>query len=129
MSETVDYVYKWIWQLADMQGVIPPFCVELTLIDGTRVFLHSVPEKNDKTESLILRFWDFRALDEEDIQELKTNLSDSCTMKDQENPKDIHPGLDWADLRLHIQNISYAIEWNDSLWPREERPQFGLIPA
>lgn len=128
MDEITDHVYKWIWQLGDMEGVIPPFCVELSIKDGNRLFLHSTPKKDDRTESIILRFWDIRSFNEDDLQKLKEKLNTSCTMEDMENPKDIHPNLDWADVRLHIQDINYAIEWNDNLWPREKRPGFGLIP-
>lgn len=127
MNEPVDHVYDWIWQLSDMKGIIPPFCIELSLMDGSRYYLHSVPVRDPKTLSLVLRVWDFRAFSSDEIEQFKQKLNISCSRDEDYTEKDYHPKLDYADLRLHLQNINYAIEWNDKVWPREQRPKMGFL--
>ena len=126
--QVVDHVHSWVWQMADMQGILPPFCVELTLHDGNRFSVHSIPEKDDATQSLVLRVWDFRSFDEDEMRELRDTVNAEGSRADLADTAMLHPKLDYADVRLHLGNINYAIEWNDNVWPREERPQFGLIP-
>lgn len=126
-EQALDHVYDWIWQMGELQGIIPPFCVEITLVDGSRHYLHSIPSRNMQTLSLVLRVWDLRAFRKEELLELRAKLDGHCTKEDLGDPHTLHPKLDWADIRLHLQNINYAIEWNDTVWPREERPQFGFI--
>ncbi|MBW8012155.1 MAG: hypothetical protein FVQ83_13120 [Chloroflexi bacterium] len=122
------HVYDWIWQMGKAEGVVPPFCVEVTLNDGNSYYLHSVPDRDEKTLSLVLRIWDFRTITPETMEEIKQNLNKLRSRGElQDNLDKIHPSLDWADIRLNLQNINYVIEWNDRLWPREERPQFGLL--
>jgi hypothetical protein len=112
-----------------MEGVIPPFCVEVMLNDGSNYYLHSIPQRDEQTLSLVMRVWDFRAFTPEDVDKLKQNLNAVRSRGDLENFADVHPKLDWADIRLPLANVNYAIEWNDRIWPRDERPQLGLIPT
>lgn len=129
MSKIVDHVYSWIWQLGKLPGIIPPFCVEVNLMDGNSFYIHSVQQQDEETKSLILRIWDFRSFTPDDIEALKTNLALVENRGNLEDPHNLHPKLDWADVRLHLQNINYAVEWNDRLLPREERKKLmGLIP-
>ncbi len=121
MEERIDHVYGWIWQMGTMQGVIPPFCVEVNLMDGTTYFLHSVPEQDNESKSLVMRVWDFRSFSQEDIEELKSRLNTLENRAQLQDLRAVHPKLDYADVRLHLQNINYAVEWNDRLLPREER--------
>lgn len=127
-SKPVDHVYDWVWQMRSLDGIIPPFCVEINLTDGNSYYMHSVPETDEESKSLVLRVWDFRTFDQDDIEDLKQRLNEIGTRVDLDTAEKIHPKLDWADIRMHLGNVNYAIEWNDQLWPREERPQFGLIP-
>lgn len=128
-EESVHHVFDWVWQMGSMEGVIPPFCIEVMLNDGSNYYLHSIPQRDEKTLSLVMRVWDFRAFTPDDIDELKQNLNELRSRGDLENYQDVHPKLDWADVRLPLANVNYAIEWNDRNWPREERPKFGLIPT
>lgn len=129
MSELVDQVFDWMWKLGELEGAIPPFCVEVNLRDGTNYYLHSVHSRDSESQSMIMRIWDFRMIQPEDMDDLKSKLN---TLKDRQQldeAANIHPKLDYADVRLHLQNIDYVIEWNDRLFPREERGQMiGLLP-
>ncbi len=123
-----DHVYDWIADLSEMKNAIPPFCVELAMMDGSGFYLHSIPEKDELTQSIVLRIWDLRNFSENEILQMKQNIQ-SCSRKDLDNPHKIHPKLDWADLHAHMQDIRYVVEWNGNIWPREERPHYGLLPA
>lgn len=128
MEKHVDHVYDWIWQMGSLPGFIPPFCLEVVLRDGTRHFLHSVPERDQHTQSLVLRIWDFRAFSGQgEIDQLKRHLNQLHDRADLSDGRNIHPKLDWANLRLHLADIHYIVEWNDKLWPIEERPKFGFV--
>lgn len=35
----------------------------------------------------------------------------------------VHPKLDWANLRLHYDDIAYCIEWHDQIWPVSGKPE------
>lgn len=124
----IHHVYDWIWELGSMPGIIPPFCIEVMLSDGSNYYLHSIPERNEHTLSMVMRVWDFRSFTADDIDDLKQNLNGAHTRADLGDFEKIHPKLDWADVRLPLSNINYAIEWNDRVWPREDRPILGLIP-
>ncbi len=118
---SVDYVYDWI----KIIGVtVPPLCVEVFLKDGNRYYLHSVGIINEENGSLVLRIWDFRAFSPEDIEELKVRLNDIQSL---DNETAIHPKLDWTNLRLHLNDIAYCVEWHDRLWPEAKRPKIGFV--
>lgn len=91
---------------APFQGLFPLFCVEVYLMDGTSFHLHSILQREDTNNSLIMRVWDFRAFTPEDIEELKENLYSVAIRKDLDNPQEIHPKLDWGDVRLHLRKLS-----------------------
>jgi len=123
-----DHVYDWMGNLSGMKGVIPPFCVELAMVDGSGFYLHSIPEKDELTQSIVLRIWDLRNFSENEVLEMKENIQ-SCSREDLDDPKKIHPKLDLADVHAHMQDIRYVVEWNGKLWRREERPHYGLLPT
>lgn len=128
MAKQIDHVYDWIWKLGDIPGVIPPFCVELNFIDGANYFLHSIHSKDNKTKSMVMRVWDFRSFNQDDIEDLKAKLNNYNSREQLEDTGNIHPKLDWADIHLHLGNINYVIEYNDRLFPREERKRLmGLL--
>lgn len=128
-EQAVHQVYDWIWEMGSMEGIIPPFCVEVMLNDGSNYYLHSIPQRNEQTLSLVMRVWDFRAFTPEDVDELKQNLNTVGSRGNLETFANEHPKLEWADIRMPLADVDYAIEWNDRIWPREDRPLFGLIPS
>lgn len=123
VSQGIDYVADWILQIGDL---VPPFCVEIVLKDGSRYFLHSISGKDDDTKSLVIRIWDLRAFSSQEIDVLKDKLNQLKSRNDLSNEQMIHPKLDWANLRLNISQIAYCIEWHDRLWPEDNRPKIGF---
>ena len=120
----VDYLYSWLPLVRD---VVPPFCAELVLRDGTRYFLHSVPTIDEETKSLVVRIWDLRAFSDKDISDLKATLNKVRNREDLHQEQNIHPKLDWANMRIHLSEIAYCVEWHDRLWPEDARPQIGFV--
>jgi hypothetical protein len=120
-----DYVYDW---LKIVGGIIPPFCVEIVLRDGSHYFLHSVDKDliDKKTNSVVLRIWDFREFDEKDYEVLRSKLNTVQSRSELSEAQSIHPKLDWANLRIHFNEIAYCVEWHDRMWPEDERPQIGF---
>jgi hypothetical protein len=111
---SVDYVSDWLWGIDD-QETVPPFCVEVVLRDGTHYWLHSVVAKDDLSKSLALRVWDLRAFGESEIEDLKSRLNEM--QRRGELRGEIHPKLDYGNLRVHLMDIWYCMEWHDRLWP------------
>jgi hypothetical protein len=69
---------------------------------------------------MMVRIWDLRALTSGDIQDLKQTLNgirDRQTLVDEGL---LHPKLDWANVHLRYDDISYAIEWHDRIWPNDK---------
>jgi|SRR3989337_2292597 len=122
-TKGIDYVADWLWQISDL---VPPFCVELVLKDGNTFFLHSISGKDEETKSMVIRIWDLRAYTDKDIEQLKTNLNQIRSRDDLANEQQIHPKLDWANLRINVSDISYCVEWHDRMWPEEARPKIGF---
>lgn len=123
-SQGLDYVADWIWQIRD---IVPPFCVEIVLSDGSRYFLRSVSGKDDQTKSLVIRIWDFRAFSIQEIEDLKKRINQIKSRSELSNEQEIHPKLDWANLHLkNINQIAYCVEWHDRIWPEENRPKIGF---
>ena len=125
MDKAIDYNKDWVWLIND-EELIPPFCVEVILTNGDRYFLHSIIAKDDETKSMVVRIWDLRAFEEEDIKQLKDTLNTTRDRSALADAKKIHPKLDWANVRMNLNNIDYCVEWNDRLWPEEKRPQVGF---
>jgi hypothetical protein len=109
-----------------MQGIIPPFALEIVLRDRSHFFVHSVSLRDEITRSLIARIWDFRACSDEDIEQIKASLNNLRNRSDLEDIHKIHSRLDWANLRLDLDEIAYCIEWHDRLWPEAEKPAIGF---
>jgi hypothetical protein len=119
----MDFVRDWIPLIL---GIVPPFCLELVLIDGRRHFLHSVLLIDEETSSVVIRIWDLRALTDGDIEGLKRRLNEIGSRDMLVDATTVHPKLDWANLRARLDQISYCIEWHDRLWPEEQRPRIGF---
>ena len=115
-----DSVRDW---LLSIDGVVPPFCVELFLKNGVKYYLHSVTLKDEK--SAVVRIWDLRAFSEGDSETLKSDLNKIRDRSELSDARKVHPKLDWANLRIYLDGIDYCVEWHDRLWPMEKRPQMG----
>jgi hypothetical protein len=111
-----DWVLGWL-KLMCQGELIPPFCVEIVLRDGTRYYLHSILALEDETHTLCARIWDLRAFDPSDISELKQSLNRVRDRSALAPAEALHPKLDWANLHLHYDDIAYCIEWHDRIWP------------
>lgn len=118
---------RFISYLAGNSEVIPPLVFELVLRDETHYFVHSVLMKDDDSDSVIIRIWDLRAMDENDIDDLKSALSKPGSMNRLGGEgHDLHPKLDWANLRIGLAELMYCIEWHNRWWPDDERKRIGF---
>lgn len=117
-----DGVLDWL-KLMCKGELIPPFCVDLVLKDRGRYHLHSILDFDDDSRTLCARIWDTRALRPHDIKELKQKLNQIHTRGELSPAEALHPKLDWANLRLHYNDIAYCVEWHDRIWPDDKRPK------
>jgi hypothetical protein len=122
----IDWVLGWLKAMCKGKP-IPPLCVELFLKDGTQHYLHSILAFEDETRTLCARIWDLRAFGPKEIDELKQRLNQSHMPSGAEQADPVHPKLDWANIRLHYDDIAYHIEWHDRIWPDDERPKIGFV--
>lgn len=124
MGYSIDFAAGWILRIS---GIVPPFCVEVVLSDTRCFYLHSVCSYDKETNTAVLRVWDMRVIDNNDVENLKAKLN-QMTSRDEYGTegKTLHPKLDWANLRCNIDQIAYCVEWHDRLWPEEERPKMGF---
>lgn len=113
----IDQVLGWLKVMCRGGGIIPPFCVEVVLRDGARYNLHSVLDCDDETKTMCFRIWDLRALSEGDVAELKQKLNGIRDREKLSPAEKVHPKLDWANVRVHYEDVSYCIEWHDRIWP------------
>jgi hypothetical protein len=111
-----DFLFGWLKMLRGA-GLTPPFCVELALKDGAHYNLHSVLSYDDDTRTMVIRIWDLRALDVDDVQALKLRLNEVGARAELASAGALNPRLDWANVRVHYDDISYCIEWHDRIWP------------
>ncbi len=114
-----DPLHTFLRNLSARSGAIPPFALELVLLDGMYYYVHSVEAADEDSVSISIRIWDTRRLDDGDLEKLKDEvaaLDDPSRLAD---PKSLHPGLDWGVLRIDVDQISYCIEWHHNLWPVE----------
>ena len=121
----VDWVLGWLEVMCD-GGVIPPFCVELVLRDGSHHSLHSVVAFERDTRTLCARIWDTRAFGPKEVEELKQRLNSVHDRSELGHAEAVHPKLDWANIHLRFEDISYCIEWHDRLWPEDAKPRIGF---
>lgn len=111
----LDEWMKWI-----KGQTLPPLCVELLLKNNCSYFLNNVFYWEDDDPIAILRIWDFRAMSDDDINELKKTMNKIQDREEYGKPINIHKKLDWANLRVSKDYIAYVIEWHDRLWPGGE---------
>ena len=110
------HLYHWIKQI---NSVVPPLCVEIFLKDNRSYFLHSVCYWEDNDPIAVLRIWDLREIMDREEQQLKEAMGRVKDRSEYNDAGKIHPKLDWANLRIPIEYIVYAVEWHDRLWVRE----------
>ncbi|MDP3981338.1 MAG: hypothetical protein Q8Q33_08010 [Chlamydiota bacterium] len=120
---TVNLLTDWLWNIT---GIMPPFCVEVILRDNTQYSLHSIYVRNDETDTAILCVWDFRTFNEAELEDLKKKLNQTQDRSELANEERLHPKLAVANLHIRNEDIWYCIEWQDRLWPEEERPSIGF---
>jgi hypothetical protein len=116
-----DPLHIFLQNLSGRGGVIPPFALELVLVDGMFYYVHSVEEASEDSISIAVRIWDVRRINDEELDALRgkvASMDDPARLAD---PKTLHPSLDWGVLRIDIDQISYCVEWHHPLWPVEGR--------
>lgn len=112
------HLHGWLKYIKD--SIVPPMCVEIFLIDNRSYYLNSVVYWEDNDPIVLLRIWDIRIMNEDDIDKLKEAMNNVKHRNDYRKPRNIHEKLDWANLRVSKEYIAYVIEWHDQLWPRNE---------
>jgi len=120
MKKIRDPLHTFIKLLGKRRGVIPPFTLELSLVDGNYFYVHSVQEAAEDSVSIAVRVWDTRHFDDDELERLQTDvavLDDPAVLAD---PKNLHPNLDWAVLRVDLDQIAYCIDWHHPLWSGDE---------
>lgn len=119
IKKNKDPLHAFLRSLGVRRGIIPPFALELVLVDDMYYYVHSVEEAEEDSVSIAIRIWDTRNLDDDELGSLRwviAELGDSSRLAD---PGSLHPHLDWGVLRIDIDQISYCIEWHHPLWPVE----------
>jgi hypothetical protein len=116
-----DPLHAFLRSLGERGGVIPPFAMELILVDGMFYYVHSVERAPEDSVSISIRIWDTRNLDDKELGRLRktvSGLSDASSLAD---PTSLHPALDWGTLRVDMDRISYCVEWHHALWPVDRK--------
>ena len=113
---STDWVLGWLKAMCQGE-IIPPFCVEIVLKDGTRYNLHSIIDFDDETRTFCARIWDLRAFRPADIIELRNKLNQIHVRSELAPAESVHPKLDWANVHLHHDDVAYCVEWHDRVWP------------
>ncbi len=121
IKKNSDPLYIFLRSLGTRRGVIPPFALELALVDGMYYYVHSVEETGEDSVSIAIRVWDTRSLDDEEMGRLRKEVAGLDDLARLADPKSLHPSLGWGVLRIDLDQISYCIEWHHRLWPVEGR--------
>ena len=75
---------------------------------------------------MVVRIWDMRAFNEDDIEKLKQNMNDLILVG--KKPCDVtHPKLDVGNLRIRLDDLWYCIEWHNRFWPKEFKGKVGFL--
>ena len=115
----------FIWRLGDKGGIVPPFTLEIVLVDGMYYYVHSVAERDEKTGSMKVRIWDTGRMSDSDVEECRDSawkLEDPSALAD---PSRIHSKLKLGVLRIDMDQVAYCVEWHHPLWSSEERSRTG----
>lgn len=116
-----DPLIRW---LTEIDGIVPPFCVEMVLADGSRYSLHSITSQDEETGAAVVRIWDYRGLSDEEVDAVRDQvmaLDDGDRLLE---PASLHPRLAWAAVRMRLPDIAHCVESYAPLWPeRREQPR------
>lgn len=115
----IDFVKDWLRHIAEAteKELIPPFVVEIVMRDHRSYFLQDVLQWDEESGTVTLRIWDLRALSDQDREVVKLKVSNPIDKKINGEGKNLHPHLNFANLRIAIKDIMYCIEWPDRMWP------------
>ena len=115
----MDFVVDWLKARyeAEHKELIPPFVAEIIMRDHRSYYLQDVVQWDEESDTVVLRVWDLRALSEQDIELVKLKLSKVCAEEIDGEGRNLHPHLDFANLRINIKDIMYHVEWHDRRWP------------
>ena len=123
MDHSIDFCIDWFWRLDETP--IPPLCLEVILRDGSRYFVQSVIQKDDSNKSMVVRIWDMRAFTDSDIEDLKGKMNDR--IREGKPLADVEDdNLDVANLRVHLDDLWYCIEWHNRFWPEDYKEKIGF---
>ncbi|MBA7513755.1 hypothetical protein ES705_05773 [subsurface metagenome] len=113
----VNYIEGWLKIIAESKDKKPilPFTVEVVMKDHRSYYLRDVAEWDDKSGTALIKIYDFRGLSKQDKEIVKLKISNIYNRETK--PEEIHPYLDWANLRVNIKDIMYCVEWHDRVWP------------
>lgn len=116
--DDVDPLVAW---LVDIGRVVPPFCLEVVLGDGSRYSFHSVAFRDDRANLATFRIWDFRSLSDEELDELRGRIMQLTDPEPLNDAMALHEKLETADVRLRLGDISHVVESHAPLWPPQDQ--------
>ena len=118
----------FVWRLAEKGGIIPPFTLEIVLVDGMYYYVHSVADRDEKTGSMKVRIWDTGRMSDTDIERCRTAVDALEDLSALADPAGIHSRLQTGVLRIDMDQVAYCVEWHHPLWSSEEsrRPGYKL---
>ena len=117
--DDVDPLVAW---LVAIDAVVPPFCLEVVLADGSRYSFHSIIYHDERSSVATMRIWDFRGLSDEELEELRAHvmaLQDPAPLAE---ATALHPKLEYADVRLRLGDVGHCVESHAPLWPARDHP-------
>lgn len=113
-----DPLISW---LVGLKRVVPPYCIEVVLTDGSRYMLHSMASHDEHTGAALMRIWDFRALSDEEMDGVRDKVLALTEDSSLAQPTALHPRLAWAMVRMRLADVAHCIESYATIWP--ERPE------
>lgn len=114
--DDVDPLVAWI---IGIDRVVPPFCLEVVLADGSRYSFHSVVFHDERANLATFRIWDFRSLSDEELDELRGTVMKLKDPGPLGKVTKLHAKLEYADVRLRLGDISHCVESHAPLWPAQ----------
>jgi hypothetical protein len=129
----MDYARGMIWGLSELTGgPFPPYFLEIVMKDGQGYYVHSGNSRDEKTQSVVVNIYDFRAMSGDDENSLKAKLEKLTTLPDKLS--ELHPSLSNGLLRCRLEDILYVAQWERyRLWnvesqsPETSRKKMGFM--
>ena len=116
--DDIDPLVAW---LVAIDGVVPPFCLEVVLADGSRYSFHSVAFRDERANLATFRIWDFRSLSDEELDELRAQIMQLTDPAPLADVTTLHGKLETADVRLRLGDVSHVVESHAPLWPAQDQ--------